>query len=360
MSRLLISLIIACFLPITAVAQVFIEDFEAIEKEDTMLVGIFRESDAPRLEQLKRELFDLENKQAQTERAAENKELLPQYSEDASNEKVAALEKQRNDALKALDGLAAIYPAEQVAKMKADINKQFDDMIAALPDTYRKASQDIKEQNKSLKSYDASEFSYDKKYDIKRRIASLAVGGKLYNYSRSRKFCHGRAAVARKVYNPENGATTHYWGFIDETGRVVVPFEYSNVFDFYNRSQAGGVFTDRGDSDSQGWTTVRRQDGTMGMIDIDGRMRIPMKFLMRKQYPRIFFYETPWGEFAQVCDAVTEKYGIIDRKGNYTMQPTETNVILWYTDVKCFGYRTEEGKLVTFDPYGKPVTVSVK
>lgn len=345
--------LVSAFAAECAHAQVFIGTFEAIEKCDTMLVGIFRQEVTERYNALMDEWNAMKEKELQSEAIRRNSEDLQKYTPSAADEEIAKLERQRAAALKEIDKLAGMLPADQVAQTRKSVNDSFDDMIAALPETYSGMSSQMREQNASLVAHDPSEFSNDKKYALKRRFAALAVDGVLHGYHYIRPFRHDRAAVCRQTYSPANGITLRSWGFVDHNGREVVPCRYFKVFDFNNVSNSAGVFESHEDADSQGWTTVWEDGTLLGMVDRDGRVRIPCKFAAREIHSRIVFFGTPWGEFAPVCDGTTMLYGIIDRNGNYTMRPSVEHNILWYADVECFGYRTEEGELVTFDAYGK-------
>ncbi len=356
--KMLLLTVFALFSVITLSAQVFIGKWDAIEKGDTMLVGFFRQADSEAYNSIMAEWNAMVEKEFHTEGLQKNKEKAKEYTPTAANAAVAKYEQQRAAALKEIDKMAGMLPADQLAKMKKDINDSFDKMIKDTPGWYADLTKQMEEQNALLTASDASEFSNEKKYALKRRFAALAVDGKLHGYNRTRDFRHGRAAVCREVYKPENGMTIQHWGFVDESGREIIPCTYYKVHNFNNVTSAVGHGISYDDADSKGWTTVWESTGhglVQGMIDKDGNVKLPCKFAVTKIYQRIIFYQTPWGEFAQVCDDKTKKYGIIDRQGNYTMQPTETHTILWYTDIECFGYRTEDGKLVTFDAYGKTV-----
>ncbi len=356
MKKILSVLVIILLAVPTIQAQVFIGKWDAIEKGDTMLVGFFRQADTERYNSIMAEWNAMMEKEFQTEGLQKNKEKAKEYTPTAANAEVAKYEQQRAAALKEIDKMAGMLPADQLAKMKKDINKSFDDMIKNTPQKYADVTKQMEEQNAQLTASDASEFSNEKKYALKCRFAALAIDGKLHGYNRTRDFRHGRAAVCREVYKPENGMTIQRWGFVDESGREIIPCTYYKVHDFNNVTTAVGHGISYDDADSKGWTTVWESTGhglVQGMIDKDGNVKLPCKFAVTKIYQRIVFYQTPWGEFAQVRDDKTKKYGIIDRQGNYTMQPTETHTILWYTDIECFGYRTEDGKLVTFDATGK-------
>lgn len=351
--------VFALFSVITLSAQVFIGEFTAIEKGDTLLVGVFSRADSVRYNALMAEWNAMAEKEMKSQVAGRNKEDLKKYTPDAANAEVVKLEKQRADALKELDKMTGMLPTEQVAKMKKEINSQFDQMIKDMPGRYADASQQLKEQNSNIVEYDSSEFSNEKKYALKRRFAALAVDGKLHGYTRTRNFRHGRAAVCREEYKPKRGMTLQHWGFIDGSAREIIPCIYYKVCDFYNITHNPGVFVSQEDDDAQGWTTVWKSASNglvQGMIDKDGNVKLPCKFAVLEegeQYQRIIFHQTAQGEFAAVCDYETKKYGIIDRQGNYTMQSAEKHTIYWYPDIQCFGYRTDDGKLVTFDAYGK-------
>ncbi len=356
-----ISIITASLLLATigAQAQMFVGEFDAVEKNDTMLVGFFRQADVERYNALMAEWNAMAEKEMQTKGVQSNNAKLKKYTHSASNAEMAKLEQQRTDALKEVDKIAGMLPADQVAAMRKNINDNYDKMIKDTPKMYADMTAQMEGQNAMMTEHDASAFSNDKKYALKRRFAALAVDGKLHGYTRTRNFRHGRAAVCREVYKPENGMKVQHWGFVDESAREVVLCQYFKVCDFNNVTQAVGHGISYDDADSKGWTTVWKSTesgSALGMVDKDGNVKIPCKFAATKTYQRIVFYQTPWGEFAQVCDHATKKCGIIDRQGNYTMQPTETQPIIWYTDIQLFGYRTDDGKLVTFDPYGKRIT----
>lgn len=341
----------------TAQAQVNLVRLPVVEKGDTLLCGVFREADAVAFKALLDEYDELMQKQLSTKAKQEGSELLQNdLSDNSSQKKKTEVEDMRAKALKEI----AKLPEGLIDKKKQakEINDMYDRMIAELPGLHESARKDIIEIDKKLTTHDASEYSNEKKYDVKRRMAALAVGGRLLNYVKSRDFRHGRAAVTIevRVRSKADGAwiKEERWGFIDEQGRRVIPCRYSRVFDFNNRKfQSGGVFDKMEDQDDRPWTTAWDTDYHMGMIDADGRTVIPHKFITARRYSCICFYKTKWGELAPVRDAATSKYGIINRNGHYTMQPTQESVIVWYTDVKCFG-TTGEGRTF-FDAYGKKI-----
>ncbi len=352
MKRILLFALIIIVLPVMSRAQVFIAQFDAVNESDTLLCGVFGEADYGALQAIVDEYNGIISKQEQSRVRQENREMAPKYTSFEAAAQAAELDRQRKEAIRQLEKALS---GEQLEAMKAEINKQFDQMIADLPGAYSDMSEALAEQDAMLGEYDPSEYSDELKYDVKRRIAELAVDGRLYNYNDARDFRHGRAAVGKKTYG-EYGTPQWSWGFVDESARVVIPIIYRDVYDFNNREyRQDDVFETLEDTDSQGWTTVRLANDLMGMVDRDGNVKIPFRFSRTKQYQCIRFYETPWGEFAQVFDPDTELYGIIDRQGNYTLAPSHEQPIIWYTDILRFGYRTSDGTLITFDPYGQPV-----
>lgn len=322
-------------------AQVKLVRMPVVEKGDTLLVGVFREADAERFNILWEEYNTLMEKQFNTEAKQTTAQMQGEYDNEGLRKKQAELEAKRSETLKAL---AQLPDSPDKQKMTRETNEAYDKMIAELPKMYGQVQRDLAAQDSKLTTHAPAEYSNEKKYAVKRRLVALAVGGRLYNYTKSRDFRHGRAAVARG----------ERWGFIDEQGHLVVPCEYSQVFDFNNRKfyKSAGVFERLDDQDDRPWTTAWKPGEGMGMIDADGHVVIPFKF-RSGSYNCIVFFKTSWGEFAPVHDVATGKYGIIGRDGNYSLRPESDNKIVWYTDVKSFG-TTGENR-VFFDPYGKKI-----
>lgn len=346
-----------CFGTAAVQAQIKLVRMPEVEKGDTLLCGIFREADAAQFNVLWKEYDALMEKQLSTQTKQKGKELQQgEYSDESQRKQLAEIEAKR---AKAMKSLTQVPDSPDKQKMVKEMNDAFDKMIADLPKEYERANRQIAGQDSKLTAYDPSEYSNEKKYAVKRKLAAMAVGGRLYNYAASRDFRHGRAPVAIevRVQSKIDGRwiTNKRWGFIDETGRRVVPCRYNQVFDFNNRKYyKGGVFDNPEDQDDRSWTTAWDTNDCMGMIDADGQTVIPFKFRMRG-YNCIAFFKTEWGELAPVCDFKTNKYGIIDRSGNYTMQPTSSEKIVWYTDVKCFGTTGDER--IFFDAVGKSIDI---
>lgn len=313
-------------------AQVQLIRLPEVEEGDTLRCGIFRIADGEQFKALRIEYDELMKKQFSTETKQNASKLNAEFSNEGLNKKIAECEAKRKQALKNAEKMAA---GDMLAQLKKQINDQYDQVIAELPKIYGQAKQQIAPQDKALTSHDASEYSNEKKYAVKRRMAALAVGGRLMSYTDSHDFRYGRAGVAKLVNGRE------LWGFIDESGQQVVPCKYRMVYDFKNRRyRSSGVFDPQEDKDDRMWTTVIEPvNSCMGMIDADGREVIPCRFIPHSSgYDLLVFYKTPWGEYAPVQEYASGKYGIINRSGTYTLAPTYDGIIRYDEERQCFSY----------------------
>lgn len=178
--------------------------------------------------------------------------------------------------------------------------------------------------------FDTQEWSETRMMTIKASIRKECGGGKLLNLSALREPRHGLAAAARR-----DAAGKLKWGFIDTTGRLVVPHLYDVVNDFNNRrywSYSG--FDRRPDQDYRPWTVVRKGN-LIGMINKTGKVMVPIAFALYQDSETMIFHETPTGEFAAARDPKTKLHGIIDRKGNWVIQP-KYEELAWAGDDNCF------------------------
>ena len=178
--------------------------------------------------------------------------------------------------------------------------------------------------------FDTQEWSETRMMTIKASIRKECGGGKLLNLSALREPRHGLAAAARR-----DAAGKLKWGFIDTTGRLVVPHLYDVVNDFNNRrywSYSG--FDRRPDQDYRPWTVVRKGN-LIGMINKTGKVMVPIAFALYQDSETMIFHETPTGEFAAARDPKTKLHGIIDRKGNWVIQP-KYEELAWDGDDNCF------------------------
>jgi hypothetical protein len=118
--------------------------------------------------------------------------------------------------------------------------------------------------------------------------------------------------------------------------------------------------------DSLGWITVGDfiNQELMGMIDRENNVMIPLKFFwMEDRHEWIEFFYTPEGDFAPVTVKKENKLldGIIDRKGNFTLEPVYETPIFWDKKRHCFYTDREQGKKekekerIYFNAYGEEI-----
>ena len=195
--------------------------------------------------------------------------------------------------------------------------------------------------------YDTQEWEETRLMTIKASISKECGGGKLWAFSSFREPRHGLVAVARK-----DAAGNRKWGFVSMTGRMVVPCIYDDVLDFNNRRYwSNPGFDDRPDEDERPWTVVRKGD-RIGMIDNSGKIMVPIIFGLYQDVERMVFHMTPKGELAAAKDPSTKKHGLIDRKGNWVIQP-KYEELGWNGDDNCFCYYTDKYDHGTFMGYDK-------
>lgn len=105
-------------------------------------------------------------------------------------------------------------------------------------------------------------------------------------YSKAKEFSEGLAAVGKGEYDNSKH------GFIDKTGKTVIPFTYDNATSF-----------------SEGLAAVRIGDydtGKYGVIDKSGKIVVPFKYNG---------YIAPFSEGLAAVINKDDKYGFIDRAG---------------------------------------------
>lgn len=178
--------------------------------------------------------------------------------------------------------------------------------------------------------FDTQEWSETRLMTIKASICKECGGGRLFAFSNFREPRHGLVAVARK-----NASGQRKWGFMNMEGEMAVPCRYDVVLDFNNRrywSYSG--FDDRPDEDHLPWTVVRNGD-RIGMIDNTGKVMVPIAFGLYQGVERMVFHMTPKGELAAARDPKTKKHGLIDRQGNWVVQPKHEE-LAWDGNDDCF------------------------
>lgn len=177
--------------------------------------------------------------------------------------------------------------------------------------------------------FDTQEWSETRLMTIKASISKECGGSRLMRLSSIREPRHGLVAVAKSV------AGKRQWGFMDMSGTLVVPCIYDVVLDFNNRrywSYSG--FDRRVDEDYRPWTVVRKGN-LIGMINKTGKVMVPIAFALYQDSEKMIFHETPTGEFAAARDPKTKLHGIIDRKGNWVVQP-KYEELAWDGNDNCF------------------------
>ena len=197
--------------------------------------------------------------------------------------------------------------------------------------------------------YNTQEWNETRLMTIKASISKHCGGGKLWAFSSFREPRHGLVAVARK-----DAAGNKKWGFMNMTGRMVVPCCYDDVLDFNNRRYWSEYGFDRQpDEDKRPWTVVRKGD-RIGMIDNTGKIMVPIIFGLYQGVERMIFHMTPRGELAAAREPSTKKHGLIDRQGKWVIQP-KYEELGWDGDNNCFCYYTGRYDHGTFMGYDKTV-----
>lgn len=88
-------------------------------------------------------------------------------------------------------------------------------------------------------------------------------------------FSEGLAAVAIQVGTQKNGSAVVRWGFIDKTGKEVIPCQYR-----YTSSRFKGDRYEVGPSFSEGLAAVQDENGKWGYIDQTGKVVIPFQYTL--------------------------------------------------------------------------------
>jgi len=200
------------------------------------------------------------------------------------------------------------------------------------------------------------------KYKIKRYVASQTVDGHLYNYfAGCFFFIRGLCPVARR--NEYNELELR-WGFINEQAKEVIPCRYgwvSNVPHSWKAIRASKWhYKDFLYPDPLGWITVGdfKNHNLMGMVDREGKERIPLRFIRSGDRHQQIEFFTPRGsldDFAPVTVWQDGRLldGIIDRSGNFTLEPTSPSPILWDKKRRCFYTRGDTTRY--FDACGQDI-----
>ena len=185
-----------------------------------------------------------------------------------------------------------------------------------------------------------SEFSEERLLLIKRNLQKYLLGGRLWGFSAARDFRNGFAAVARKDRDGDE-----HWGFVNRAGRLAIPCQWDDVFNFNNqRYYSLSVWDAPEDEDDRPWTSVRKEHN-VGMIDTLGVVRIPVRYPYSRR-AQVVFYRTKRGELAAVRDPQTRKWGFIDRSAAWVVKPFTADEPEWDAERTCF-----------VDAEGSPITL---
>lgn len=184
------------------------------------------------------------------------------------------------------------------------------------------------------KKADNEDYGYFAVYNTDGKFGFIDQSGKIvmdYQYDRARSFSEGLAAVCRD----------QKYGYINKAGEVVIDFQYKEAYDFkdglacvMNDSGLCGYINPSGDVDidfqfesksnfSEGRAAVRRQDGMYGYIDKKGELVIPYKYSGVQSFS---------DGLALVWNYDDDKtnYKYIDKDGNEVITPDCTEASSFY------------------------------
>jgi hypothetical protein len=147
-------------------------------------------------------------------------------------------------------------------------------------------------------------------------------------FSQCKPFSEGMALVA------QDGD----WGYIDRTGKLVIPTEHRWACDF-----SDGLAQVMVVKKSEGETEL-----LCGYIDQSGKTAIEPKFGFNRM---LGSEESPFTN-GSACVALDKKWGLIDKKGGFIIEPCSDIQFFFCEDLACikkdsrYGYIDREGKTV--------------
>jgi len=326
-------LIIVCFLPLAAGAQERYRTLrlEPVSEADTLNIG-WIDTRAPGQDRA----FALVNTYAEliTKRAQYR---VAQAEIGMAEDDGMSRELNELDAM--WEGMRKTYTQMlQQQGLGAEERKEIEQALADIDKNKAETRRQVQGQleananagRESISGLDPAEFSDERLLQIKQNLLKYVLGGRLWGFSSVRDFRNGFAAVARKDRNGDE-----HWGFVNRAGKLAIPCRWDEVFNFNNhRYYSTSIWDAPEDEDDRPWTTVR-QGNSIGMIDSTGVVRIPVRFA-RTYRPQIVFVGTDKGEFAAAQDPKTRKWGLLDREGNWYMQPFSSGELEWDPDRRCF------------------------
>ena len=328
-----ITAFIIAFLPLLTGAQERYRTLrlEPVNEADTLLVGWIdvQSADAERGIALMNTYAGLFEKRAQY-LAAQGMAAL-----GGNQEMAKALEEQ--DAM--YEALRRQYQQMlQQEGLDAESRRSLQEALAQLDDAKAEARRSVQgsiqgmaaEGREAIAGVDPSEFSEERLLLIKRNLQKYLLGGRLWGFSAARDFRNGFAAVARKDRDGDE-----HWGFVNRAGRLAIPCQWDDVFNFNNqRYYSLSVWDAPEDEDDRPWTSVRKEHN-VGMIDTLGVVRIPVRYPYSRR-AQVVFYRTKRGEFAAVRDPQTRKWGFIDRDAAWVIKPFLADEPEWDEEQGCF------------------------
>lgn len=332
MKRLLF--LIAALLPLAAGAQERYRTLklDPVNEADTLLVGWIdtRSAGAERGIALMNTYAELATKRAQylaAQREAglgESDEMSRALAEQDAMFEGMRKEYQQMLQQEGLDEESRKSLEEALADLdinKAESRRQMQEYLGGMAAEGRQAVAD---------AGNPSEFSEERLLLIKRNLQKYLLGGRLWGFSAARDFRNGFAAVARKDRDGDE-----HWGFVNRAGRLAIPCQWDDVFNFNNqRYYSLSVWDAPEDEDDRPWTSVRKEHN-VGMIDTLGVVRIPVRYPYSRR-AQVVFYRTKRGELAAVRDPQTRKWGFIDRSAAWVIKPFLADEPEWDEEQACF------------------------
>lgn len=326
-------LIIVCFLPLAAGAQERYRTLrlEPVSEADTLNIG-WIDTRAPGQDRA----FALVNTYAEliTKRAQYR---VAQAEIGMAEDDGMSRELNELDAM--WEGMRKTYTQMlQQQGLGAEERKEIEQALADIDKNKAETRRQVQGQleananagRESISGLDPAEFSDERLLQIKQNLLKYVLGGRLWGFSAARDFRNGFAAVARKDWNGDER-----WGFVNRAGRLAIPCQWDDVFNFNNqRYYRLSVWDSPEDDDDRPWTSVR-QGNNVGMIDTLGVVRIPVRYPYNKR-AQVVFYRTPAGELAAVRDPQTRKWGFIGRDAAWVVKPFTSDEPEWDEEQGCF------------------------
>jgi len=161
------------------------------------------------------------------------------------------------------------------------------------------------------------------------------IGSDDFETYTARPFNQGLAPFYIVDWETETGA----WGFIDKTGKIVIPAQYPDIM-------VTNQFTEFKVFGETGMATAMNQDGKWGMIDKTGKVVIPFKYDAMHMYSE-----------GLVAFCLDGKYGYLDHNGKVAIE-NKYKAATPFNNGLALVHDGEKAYLI--DRYGNPVKGSEK